>query len=83
MAAFRRITASNRLLSQLGGKSRSHGGLEGQKSPSGPALASGVAALGLMRGITLVPRHGTPVQIRNRLVSDGACPRAQSATSPR
>lgn len=36
----------------------------------------------VMRGITLVPRHGTPVQIRNRLVSGAERPRAQSATSP-
>jgi cytochrome P450 len=36
----------------------------------------------VMRGITLVPRHGTPVKIRNRLVSGGERSRAQSATSP-
>ena len=35
----------------------------------------------VMRGITLVPRHGTPVQIRNRLVGGGERPRARSATS--
>jgi hypothetical protein len=36
----------------------------------------------VMRGITLIPRHGTPVQIRSRLVSGGWRRRAQSATSP-
>lgn len=36
-----------------------------------------------LRGITLVPRHGTPVRIRSRLVSGGGRPRSQSATSPR
>jgi cytochrome P450 len=36
----------------------------------------------VMRGITLVPRHGTPVQIRNRLASGAERPREQSATSP-
>ncbi len=36
----------------------------------------------VMRGITLVPRHGTPVQIQSRLVSGGGRPRARSATSP-
>jgi cytochrome P450 len=37
----------------------------------------------VMRGITLVPRHGTPVEIRSRQVSGGGeRPRAQSATSP-
>jgi len=35
----------------------------------------------VMRGITLVPRHGTPVQVRSRLVGDGARPRAHSISS--
>jgi cytochrome P450 len=37
----------------------------------------------VMRGITLVPRHGTPVRVRNLLLSDGARQLARSATSPR
>jgi cytochrome P450 len=35
----------------------------------------------VMRGITLVPRHGTPVQVRSRLVGDGARPRVHSVSS--
>jgi cytochrome P450 len=35
----------------------------------------------VMRGITLVPRHGTPVQIRSRVFGDGARPRVHSASS--
>ncbi len=35
----------------------------------------------VMRGITLVPRHGTPVQVRSRLVGDGVRPRMQSVSS--
>jgi cytochrome P450 len=35
----------------------------------------------VMRGITLAPRHGTPVQIRNRLASGGGRLRVQSASS--
>jgi cytochrome P450 len=37
----------------------------------------------VMRGITLVPRHGTPVRVRNLLRSDGARQLAPSTTSPR
>jgi cytochrome P450 family 135 len=35
----------------------------------------------VMRGITLVPRHGTPVQIRSRVSAVGARPRVDSVSS--
>ena len=35
----------------------------------------------VMRGITLVPRHGTPIQVRCCLVGDGARPRVHSVSS--
>jgi len=35
----------------------------------------------VMRGVTLVPRHGTPVQVRNRLIGDGSHTRVRSVAT--
>lgn len=35
----------------------------------------------VMRGVTLVPRHGTPVQVRNRLIGGGGPLRTRSVTT--